>query len=64
LVLLHCAFDRFFRVGMEQWVPRLSREHIPQASHWVLLECPDEAAHMVLSWLQNHLPELGKTSKL
>ncbi|EQC37373.1 hypothetical protein SDRG_05590 [Saprolegnia diclina VS20] len=49
-----------FSTGMEKWLPNLTRGHVPNGTHWVLWEFPDEVNAMLLSWLAS----LGGCAKL
>lgn len=40
-----------FCVKMDEWIPRLDRAHIEEASHWVTLECPLELNRIMVDWL-------------
>jgi epoxide hydrolase 4 len=37
--------------GLERWVPNLTVEHLPDASHWVLADAPDDVERMVVNFL-------------
>ncbi|OQR87249.1 epoxide hydrolase [Achlya hypogyna] len=41
-----------FSRGMEKWVPRLTRGHIPDGTHWVLWEQPNAVNAIILEWLR------------
>ena len=38
-------------VGLERWVPNLTVAHLPEASHWVLADAPDEVEKLVVNFL-------------
>lgn len=37
---------------MENWVPKLSRGHIPASGHWTMVERPRELNRILVSWLK------------
>ena len=37
--------------GLERWVPNLTVEHLPEASHWVLADAPEEVEQLVVNFL-------------
>lgn len=37
--------------GLEPWVPNLTVEHLPEASHWVLADAPYDVERLVMTFL-------------
>jgi pimeloyl-ACP methyl ester carboxylesterase len=37
--------------NLERWVPTLTVEHLPDASHWVLADAPDDVERLVVNFL-------------
>jgi len=37
--------------GLEQWVPSIRIEHLPDASHWVLEEAPEQVTQLILDFV-------------
>lgn len=37
--------------GLEQWVPSIRIEHLPDASHWVLEEAPERVTQLILDFV-------------
>jgi pimeloyl-ACP methyl ester carboxylesterase len=37
--------------GLEEWVPAIRVERLPDASHWVAEECPDEVNRLLIGFL-------------
>ena len=38
-------------VGLERWVPNLTVQHLPEASHWVQSDAPDDVERLVVNFL-------------
>ena len=38
--------------GLERWVPELTVEHIPEASHWVQNDAPERVNWLLAEWLR------------
>ncbi len=38
-------------VGLERWVPNLTVAHVPDASHWILADAPDEVEKQIVNFL-------------
>lgn len=53
-----------FCAKMEQWVPKLDRAHIEEASHFVTLECPLELNRIMVEWLNKVHSMQSDSSKL
>jgi epoxide hydrolase 4 len=43
--------SRALTEGLERWVPTLAVEHLPDASHWVLADAPDDVERLVMNFL-------------
>ncbi|NWI95969.1 HYES hydrolase, partial [Pitta sordida] len=43
--------------GMENWIPRLRREHIEECGHWTQMERPAELNRILLGWLEGLPPD-------
>ncbi len=39
--------------GLDQWVPNLRVEHLPEASHWVQNDVPDRVNRLLMEFLQS-----------
>ncbi|NXV23103.1 HYES hydrolase, partial [Cepphus grylle] len=52
--------------GMEQWIPRLHREHMEECGHWTQMERPAALNRILLEWLEGLPPDtpLPKISRL
>ncbi|NXV53053.1 HYES hydrolase, partial [Uria aalge] len=52
--------------GMEQWIPRLRREHMEECGHWTQMERPAALNRILLEWLEGLPPDtpLPKISRL
>ncbi|KAM6083514.1 bifunctional epoxide hydrolase 2 [Chlamydotis macqueenii] len=52
--------------GMEQWIPRLRREHIEDCGHWTQMERPATLNRILVEWLEGLPPDapLPKISRL
>ena len=37
--------------GLEDWVPNITVEHLPDASHWVMSDAPDDVERLVVNFL-------------
>jgi pimeloyl-ACP methyl ester carboxylesterase len=40
-----------FATGLGRWVPNLTVEHIPESSHWVQSDAPDDVERLVMGFL-------------
>jgi soluble epoxide hydrolase / lipid-phosphate phosphatase len=40
-------------LGMEKFIPRLTRKNIEKSSHWILHEHPEECSLILLNWLNS-----------
>ena len=38
-------------MDLERWVPKLTVEHLPDASHWVMADAPDDVERLVMNFL-------------
>ncbi|XP_027562848.1 bifunctional epoxide hydrolase 2-like [Neopelma chrysocephalum] len=43
--------------GMENWIPRLRREHLEECGHWTQMERPAEVTRILLEWLEGLPPD-------
>ncbi|XP_042658969.1 bifunctional epoxide hydrolase 2 isoform X4 [Tyto alba] len=61
-VVLHPSMSN----GMEEWIPRLRREHIEECGHWTQMERPAALNRILLEWLEGLPPDtpLPKISRL
>ncbi|XP_074438295.1 bifunctional epoxide hydrolase 2 isoform X2 [Larus michahellis] len=52
--------------GMEEWIPRLRREHLEECGHWTQMERPAALNRILLEWLEGLPPDtpLPKISRL
>ncbi|XP_051630395.1 bifunctional epoxide hydrolase 2 isoform X3 [Manacus candei] len=44
--------------GMENWIPRLRREHLEECGHWTQMERPAEVNRILLEWLEGLPPDV------
>jgi len=42
---------RGLTMDLEHWVPKLTVEHLPDASHWVMADAPDDVERLVMNFL-------------
>ncbi len=42
--------------GMEEWVPNLEKQTIPDCGHWTQQQRPDELNAILIDWLDRHVP--------
>lgn len=38
-------------MNLERWVPKLTVEHLPEASHWVMADAPDDVERLIMNFL-------------
>ncbi len=43
--------DRQLSEGLDRWVPNLTVEHLPNASHWVMADASEEVERLVVNFL-------------
>jgi pimeloyl-ACP methyl ester carboxylesterase len=49
------ALSRKTTIGIEDYVADLTLRYLPQASHWVQQDAPDEVNAILTAWLKNEV---------